>query len=113
MAQTTSPNQPASSSVTPSSGSTGGDTLFVADFVDEEDMVLTLADLVPDEDGEIVLFADTDTSVKISSESAVIASGLADPHVTAAGVDVTGMAFSTFEGGITVYHNPDHDLTLG
>lgn len=93
-------------------------TLGVADqqpeFADPGDaLVLTLSDLVPDEHGEIVLFNDADAPVMITADQAVIASGLAEPHVTAAGIDVTGMHFSSFETGITVYHDPDIPLTFG
>ena len=78
-----------------------------------EAVVLTLSDLVPDEQGEIVLFNDADAPVMIAADLPVIASGLAEPHVTAAGIDVTGMHFSSFETGITVYHDPDIPLTVG
>jgi hypothetical protein len=33
--------------------------------------------------------------------------GIADAHVTAAGVDVTGLHFYSFESGLTVYSPTD------
>lgn len=85
-----------------------------ADLLDPgEAVVLALSDLVPDEHGEVVLFNDAEAPVMIAADLPVIASGLAEPHVTAAGIDVTGMHFSSFETGITVYHDPDIPLTFG
>ena len=77
-----------------------------------EAVVLSLSDLVPDADGEVVLFNDADAPVMIAADRPVIATGLAEPHVTAAGIDVTGMHYSSFDSGITVYHDPDIPFTV-
>ncbi len=79
----------------------------------EEAVVLSLSDLVPDAQGEVVLFNDADAPVMIAADRPVIASGMAEPHVTAAGIDVTGMHYSSFDTGVTVYHDPDIPLTVG
>ena len=81
--------------------------------VDGEAVELQLSDLVPDADGEIVVFNDTDAPIRLTAEGKVVASGLADPHVTAAGIDVTGMQFSMLDSGLTVYHDPEVNLTFG
>ena len=78
----------------------------------EEAVVLSLSDLVPDEQGEVVLFNDADAPVTIAADRPVIATGLAEPHVTAAGIDVTGMQYSSFDTGVTVYHDPDVPFTV-
>ena len=62
---------------------------------------LLLSDLVPDERGEIVVFNDAQAPLHIAVDGTVVASGLADPHITAAGIDVTGMHFSMFDSGLT------------
>jgi hypothetical protein len=80
---------------------------------DDETVVLHLADLVPDEQGEVVVFNDTAAPLHVAVEGAVVASGLADPHVTSAGIDVTGMHFSMFDSGLTIYHDPETTLTFG
>lgn len=65
---------------------------------------LDVADLVGDVNGEIVLFNDSGArTVGISSERAVVADGRSDPHVTAAGADVTGYRYVTFEDGPTLF----------
>ena len=69
----------------------------------DEPIVLELADLLPDEAGEVVLFAGDDVTVNLLTDSALTGSGIADKHVTAAGVDVSGQHYYNFEGGITVY----------
>ena len=75
-----------------------------------ESLSLTLEDLLPDAAGEIVLFAGGDVAVNLTSHSALRASGVAEAHVTAAGVDVTGLQFYSFEGGVTLYS--PHDILI-
>lgn len=69
----------------------------------EDAVFLTLDDLLPDESGEVVLFAGEDLPVSLMTSEELTLSGIADVHVTAAGLDVTGLHFYSFEGGITVY----------
>lgn len=75
-------------------------------------LVFSLADLVPDEHGEIVLFNDTDAVIQISTDVPIVETGIAETHVTATGIDVTGMMYSVFEGGPTVYHDTQLDLSF-
>ena len=79
----------------------------------DDAVVLQLSDLVPDADGEVVVFNDTAAPIHLTADGTVVASGLADPHVTAAGIDVTGMQFSMLDSGLTVYHDPEVNLTFG
>jgi hypothetical protein len=68
-----------------------------------ETVLIELEDLLPDASGEVVLFADDDLPVNIVTDLPVTDAGIAETHVTAAGVDVTGLHFYSFESGLTVY----------
>ncbi len=72
-----------------------------------ETVLLELADLLPDALGEVVLFAGDDLPVNIVTDQPVTEVGIAEAHVTAAGVDVTGLHFYSFESGLTVYSPTD------
>ena len=72
-----------------------------------ETVLLELEDLLPDASGEVVLFADDDLPVNIVTDLPVTDAGIAETHVTAAGVDVTGLHFYSFESGLTVYSPTD------
>jgi hypothetical protein len=72
-----------------------------------ETVLLELADLLPDASGEVVLFAGDDLPVNIVTDQPVTEAGIAEAHVTAAGVDVTGLHFYSFESGLTVYSPTD------
>jgi hypothetical protein len=72
-----------------------------------ETVLLELADLLPDASGEVVLFADDTLPLNIVTDLPVTDAGIADAHVTAAGVDVTGLHFYSFESGLTVYSPTD------
>lgn len=72
-----------------------------------ETVLLELADLLPDASGEVVLFADDALPVNIVTDQPVTDMGIAEAHVTAAGVDVTGLHFYSFESGLTVYSPTD------
>ncbi len=72
-----------------------------------ETVLLELADLLPDALGEVVLFAGDDLPVNIVTDLPVTEVGIAEAHVTAAGVDVTGLHFYSFESGLTVYSPTD------
>ncbi len=72
-----------------------------------ETILLELTDLLPDALGEVVLFAGDDLPVNIVTDQPVTEVGIAEAHVTAAGVDVTGLHFYSFESGLTVYSPTD------
>ncbi len=73
----------------------------------QESVLLELEDLLPDASGEVVLFAGEELPVNIVSHEPVTLTGIAEAHVTATGVDVTGLHFYSFEGGITLYSPTD------
>lgn len=73
----------------------------------EESLVLTMGDLLPDDAGEVVLLADGDLPVNFLAGEGVTATGIAPAHVTAGGLDVTGLHYYSFESGITLYGPAD------
>lgn len=74
---------------------------------------LTMADLVSDDQGEIVFFNDSGfRTLGLTSDARVTASGRAPQHVTAGGADVTGFKFVTFDNGLTLYYDSAIDLVL-
>jgi hypothetical protein len=79
----------------------------LTDELASDSVVLDLGDLLPDASGEVVLFMGEDVSVNIMTRETITGFGIADPHVTASGVDVTGLHFYSFEGGLTVYSASD------
>lgn len=78
-----------------------------------EPLVLALEDLVPDEQGEVVLVNDAATSVQIVTGQQVVATGSAEDHVTAAGYDVSGLQYYSLDTGVTVYYPADMTLVIG
>ena len=72
-----------------------------------EPLSLALSDLLPDDAGEVVLMGGADVPLSIQAGEAVTAEGIADAHVTAGGLDVTGLHFYSFESGITLYSLTD------
>ncbi len=85
----------------------------LAPTLEAEPIVLKFEDLLPDADGEIVLFAEEDVPVAIITDETVADSGIVEDHVTAAGVDVYGLHFYSFENGITLYSLSDVSISDG
>ena len=76
-------------------------------------ITLSFEDLLPDQNGEIVIVSTGDSpQLSIVTELRVCDAGISAGHVTADGVDVAGLAYYTFEGGTRVYYSPDIDLTI-
>jgi hypothetical protein len=91
----------------------GGEALTFDSAAVDDQMILSLSDLLPDSRGEIVLFNEAGPlSVNIMTDSRVTDSGTADHYVTSAGVDVSGYHFCTFEAGLTIYYPPEIDLLI-
>ncbi len=69
---------------------------------------LAVADLIPGNSDEVVLFNDSAVrEVVLESEDAPIAEGAAETHVTGDGVDVSGFRFVRFPNGPTLFYDPD------
>ena len=76
-------------------------------------ITLSLEDLLPDTNGEIVIVSHGDhPQLSIVTDRPVYESGVAENHVTADGIDVAGWAYYTFEGGTRLYYSPDIDLII-
>ncbi len=89
----------------------GLDDISVAAAI--EPLSLGLSDLLPDAAGEVVLMGGDEVPLSIHAAEAVTAEGIADAHVTAGGVDVTGLHFYSFESGITLYSLTDLAIDSG
>jgi hypothetical protein len=80
---------------------------------DVAEVELALADLVSDARGEIVFYNDSGfRSLAVRTDRAVVDEGRAGAHVTAAGEDVSGFKFVTFDNGLTLYFEAGLDLIL-
>ncbi len=74
---------------------------------------LALADLMGDANGEIVFFNDSGLRrLAITTEARVVADGRASRHRTAAGEDVSGFDFMSFDNGVTLYYQPGLDVVV-
>ena len=75
-----------------------------------EPLTLALEDLVPDDGDEVVLSAPDGSPVVLTAGETVVSSGTAEGHVTAAGIDVSGLSFVEFSGGLKLYYEGDLSL---
>lgn len=74
---------------------------------------LTLADLVSDDNGEIVFFNDSGfRTLSIETDATVVSRGQTTEHHTATGENVSGFHYVTFENGLTLYFEEGLDLLL-
>ena len=74
---------------------------------------LSLADLICDEKGEVVIFNDSDfRTLALTADVGVLAKGRSGRHVTAGGDDVTGFHYVRFENGVMLYYPEGVDLIL-
>lgn len=79
----------------------------------EAEVELDLADLVGDANGEVVFFNDSGfRTLGLRSVAAVVADGRSERHITAAGADVSGCNYVTFDNGLTLYYGSDVDLII-
>ena len=91
-------------------GGTGGAALDGADYAVAGDAAddhiwLSLGDLLPDADGNVVLLADAGlTGVGILTREKVQEFGRVKGRRTAAGMNVSGFHFMSFESGLTLYY---------
>lgn len=76
-------------------------------------LVLRLQDLIEDDNGEVVLFNDSHVpSLALETGARMVAHGESQGHVTAAGEDVSGFQFISFDTGMTIYFKEGLDLIL-
>ena len=58
-----------------------------------------------------IVFEGSVDGLVVLADQPVVASGVAESHVTAAGVDVTGYCFYAFQSGVTLYSPVDLHLS--
>ena len=74
---------------------------------------LAMSDLVGDANGEVVFFNDSGLRrLSIATDAAVVANGRAAAHRTAAGQDVSGFRFLTFDNGVRLYYDAELDVVV-
>jgi len=84
-----------------------------APAVSEDAVVLSLNDLLPDPQGDIVLLNQAGTlEMAVVTDKRVVDSGVAEHHTTADGTDVAGMTYYSFESGPTLYVPSDLHVAL-
>lgn len=76
-------------------------------------VTLQLSDMLPDSNGEIVILSDgADSHLSIVTEMRLLETGIAEQHLTEAGVEVEGLTYWVFEDGTKVYYSQDVILHL-
>jgi hypothetical protein len=79
----------------------------------EGQLALSLVDLLPDADGNVVLFNDAGvTEMAIVTENAVVNSGIANDQAHVENGDVAGMAYYSFDSGTTLYFPVDVHVSV-
>ncbi|RME21083.1 MAG: hypothetical protein D6806_15315 [Deltaproteobacteria bacterium] len=79
----------------------------------EDEVVLSLSELLRDENGEIVLFNDSGfRRVVLEADARPVERGEAEPHLTASGEDVTGWSYVGFDNGTRLYYPQDLELLV-
>ncbi len=78
----------------------------------ENFLILRMDELLPDAGSEVVLLDDAGEGFAIVTQDHVSGQGVAEPHVTASGLDVNGFSFATFDSGITVFYPSESKLLV-
>ncbi|HKR18766.1 MAG TPA: hypothetical protein VJS41_01350 [Stellaceae bacterium] len=73
---------------------------------------LSLSDLIPDAHNEIVILDGSGGDLAVVTDNAVASHGISGDHVTVSGLDVSGFAYCTFDGGVTVFYPATHRLIV-
>jgi hypothetical protein len=75
-------------------------------------LTLALGDLIPDARNEVVILDGSGQDIALVTHDAIAVHGIAEAHVTVTGLDVSGFAYCTFEGGVTVFYPATHRLVV-
>ncbi len=77
-------------------------------------VTLSFGDLLPDANGEVVIMGGGEPAVvNLLTDQKLAGSGVAESHVTLDGVDVHGLSFFAFEGGLKLFYPNHMDIVLG
>ena len=98
---------------------TGGDLDFAAlggsgltSSLDQT-VTLTLGELLPDSNGEIVIVnGGDDPQLQIVTDLRLLASGVADDHLTESGMQVAGFNYWVFEDGTKLFYSPGLSIEI-
>ena len=73
----------------------------------DQTVTLTLGELLPDSNGEIVIVnGGDDPQLQIVTELRLLESGVADDHLTESGMQVAGFNYWVFEDGTKLFYSP-------
>jgi hypothetical protein len=91
-----------------------GDADPIPSVAEDADLLtLRLADLVQDDNGEVVLFNDSGLrAMAVATDAHVVAEGASEHHVTATGEDVSGFRYVTFDNGLTLYYQDGLEVVV-
>ncbi|MGD9741516.1 MAG: hypothetical protein AB7F08_05010 [Dongiaceae bacterium] len=92
---------------------TGGEEGVVPADANADHIVLSLQDLLPDANGEIVVQAQQGhLHLSLMTDQRIAEIGVAVSHMTADGFNVDGLSFYAFEGGMKLYYTSDVEITI-
>src|SRR3954471_10291632 len=75
--------------------------------------VIDLADLMLDQNGEVVLFNDSNLrALTLRTEARLVRRGEVGRHVTATGGDVSGFHYLTFDNGVKIFFRPGLEVMV-
>lgn len=79
----------------------------------DQTVTLTLGELLPDSNGEIVIVnAGDDPQLHIVTELKLLESGVANDHLTESGLQVGGFNYWVFEDGTKLFYSPGLSVEL-
>ncbi|WP_119304552.1 hypothetical protein [Dongia deserti] len=79
----------------------------------DQTVTLTLGELLPDSNGEIVIVnAGDDPQLQIVTELKLLESGVANDHLTESGLQVGGFNYWVFEDGTKLFYAPGMSVEL-
>jgi hypothetical protein len=82
-------------------------------FPEPSGPVLDLADLMLDQNGEVVLFNDSNLrSLTLRTEARLVRRGEVGRHVTATGEDVSGFHYLAFDNGAKIFFRPGLEVVV-
>lgn len=79
----------------------------------DQTVTLTLGELLPDSNGEIVIVnGGDDPQLQIVTELKLLESGVAHDHLTESGLQVDGFNYWVFEDGTKLFYSPGLSIEL-
>ena len=79
----------------------------------DQTVTLTLGELLPDSNGEIVIVnGGDDPALQIVTELKLLESGVAHDHLTESGLQVDGFNYWVFEDGTKLFYSPSLAIEL-